>query len=153
MKWTRVFAARLPLDGIFKADAQQLSAPCSHGGTILHIVPVHMDIACDKCQRVYFVAISPDRIEVDHSLTGMVLYQLTCAHPCNAIRCFDEGDMKPYSVSLFLTDEGGQVGASIRRFGVPRDVFPSSTAGLWKKKAQSRPIPRAKITRIAPSLF
>ena len=51
-------------------------------------MPVHAGIVCKKCEKVYFLSTSPERIELDRSLTRLGLYRLTCAAPCNAIRYF-----------------------------------------------------------------
>ena len=69
-------------------------------------MPVHAGIVCKKCEKVYFLSTSPEHIELDRSLTRLGLYRLTCATPCNAIRYFHEGQMRPYSVSTFSYTRG-----------------------------------------------
>ena len=69
-------------------------------------MPVHAGIACKKCEKVYFFATSPDQIELEHALTRLGFYRLTCASPCNAIRYFHEGQIRPYSVSTYSYKRG-----------------------------------------------
>lgn len=70
------------------------------------IMPVHVGIVCRKCAKVYFLATSPERIELDNSLTKLGLYRLTCVSPCDTIRSFHQGDMRPYSVSMYSYERG-----------------------------------------------
>ena len=68
-------------------------------------MPVHVGIACNKCQKVYFMATDNDRIEPDH-LAGLNMFRLTCPPPCRAVRFFHNGDMRPYSVSTYSFERG-----------------------------------------------
>ena len=69
-------------------------------------MPVHVGIACEKCEKVYFLATDTDRIEPDFSQMGLELFRLTCAPPCSAVRSFHKGDMRPYSVSTYSFERG-----------------------------------------------
>ena len=70
---------------------------------MLRIMPVHVGIACQKCQKVYFLATDTNRIEPD---AGLSMFRLTCAPPCRTVRLFHDGDMRPYSVSTYSFERG-----------------------------------------------
>jgi hypothetical protein len=65
---------------------------------------VHVGIACNRCERVYFVGRSTYQIELYDARGGV--YRLVCPAPCNAVRSFQKGDMRPYLVSLHSYYQG-----------------------------------------------
>jgi RNase P subunit RPR2 len=57
-------------------------------------MPIHVGIACESCERVYFIA-RTDRIEF---LTETGEYQLICPPPCGMTRRFDNQRLAPFAV-------------------------------------------------------
>ncbi len=84
-------------------------------------MPIHVGIACQSCERVYFIA-RTDQIEF---LAETSEYQLLCPAPCGVTRRFDKKRMAPYSVSTYCYNRatrsrastsclGRQIGRSVR---------------------------------------
>ncbi len=65
-------------------------------------MPIHVGIACQSCERVYFIA-RTDQIEF---LAETFEYQLFCPPPCGVTRLFDKKRMAPYSVSTYCYNRG-----------------------------------------------
>ncbi len=65
-------------------------------------MPIHVGIACQSCERVYFIA-RTDQIEF---LAETFEYQLFCPPPCGVTRRFHKKRMGTYSVGTYCYNRG-----------------------------------------------
>ena len=64
-----------------------------------NLMPVHMGVMCERCQKIHFIAKSSG-IQISRSGgAGGGMYRLNCPPPCAEMKEFRKEGMRPYRVA------------------------------------------------------